>query len=127
MRIAQSKTFWRCPLPGRALSLAKFMVVMGWSAVVTAVIYFTSLVVGTAVGLPAVPTEIFRQGTISIVVSAVLTITLVTPIAFFASAGRGYLPPMGVTILAILSGADGSHRRLGRLFPLVDPGAVRPG
>ena len=34
-------------------------------------------------------------------ISAVMIITLVTPITFFASAGHGYLPPLGVMILVI--------------------------
>lgn len=89
------------PTPRPVIVLAKFVVVMGWSAVVTAVITLVGLGVGTAVDLPPVSSEIFRQGTISILVSAVLTITLVTPIAFFASAGHGYLPPLAAAVLAI--------------------------
>ena len=57
--------------------------------------------VGTAVGLPPTSTDVFQQGTLTILGSALLTITLVTPIAFFASAGHGYLPPLGAMILAI--------------------------
>jgi len=81
--------------------LAKFVVVMAWSAMITAVVYLVGLGVGTAVGLPPMSNDIFWQGTISFVVSAVLTIALVTPIAFFASAGRGYLPALGAAMLAI--------------------------
>lgn len=89
------------PTARREIVLAKFVVVMGWSAALTAVVYFLGLGVGTAVGLPSASFGIFRQGTITIAVSAALTITLMTPIAFFASAGHGYLPPLGASILFI--------------------------
>lgn len=89
------------PTSRSVIVLAKFVVVMGWSAIVTAVIILIGLAVGTAVGLPPTTNDIFQQGTITILGSALLTITLVTPIAFFASAGHGYLPPLGAMILAI--------------------------
>lgn len=89
------------PTSRSAIVLAKFVVVMGWSAVVTAVIYCVSLGVGTAVGLPAVPSTVFWHDTMIIGISAGLTISLVTPIAFFASVGHGYLPPLGAAVLII--------------------------
>lgn len=89
------------PTPRPTIVLAKFVVVMGWSAIVTAVVIIIGLGVGTAVGLPPTSTDVFQQGTLTILGSALLTITLVTPIAFFASAGHGYLPPLGAMILAI--------------------------
>ena len=89
------------PTSRSVIVLAKFVVIMGWSVLITAIVYFVSLGVGTAVGLPSVPSEIFWQGTITIIISAVLTICLVTPIALFACVGRGYLPPLALTILVI--------------------------
>lgn len=59
------------------------------------------LAIGLAVALPQVPTQVILQGGITLAITAGLTIASVTPIIFFASAGHGYLPPMGVAILAI--------------------------
>lgn len=115
------------PTSRSTIVLAKFVVVMGWSMIVTAVIYFVGLGVGTAVGLPSVPSEVFRQGTITIVISAVLTISLVTPIAFFASAGHGYLPPLGAAILAIFLAQIVAVAGYGEYFPWAIPALYSQG
>ena len=83
------------PTSRYAIVLAKFIVVMLWSAGLVVILYFLGLAVGQAVDLPPAPAEVFWQGTRTLIVTAGLTIALVTPIAFFASAGHGYLPPMG--------------------------------
>lgn len=90
------------PTPRLTIVLAKFIIVLLWSAGLTVVIYLIGLGVGLAVALPPAAAETFRQGTLSLALTAGLTITLATPIAFFASAGRGYLPPMGAAILAVI-------------------------
>jgi len=107
--------------------LAKFVVVMGWSAMLTAVVYLLGLGVGTAVGLPSASSEIFKQGTIAFIVTATLTIVLVTPIAFFASAGRGYLPPLGIAILAIFLAQVTAIAGWGDYFPWAIPALYAQG
>lgn len=87
------------PTPRIAIVLAKFAVIVLWSATLTGMIYLIGLLIGTFVGLPPAPSEIFWQGTIALAITACLTIALVTPIAFVASAGHGYLAPMGAAIL----------------------------
>ncbi len=115
------------PTSRPVIVLAKFVVVMGWSAVVTAVIVLVGLGVGTAVGLPPAPSGIFQQGTISILISALLTITLVTPIAFFASAGHGYLPPLGAMILAVFLAQIIAIVGYGEYFPWSIPALYSQG
>ena len=115
------------PTSRSVIVLAKFVVVMGWSAIVTAVITLVGFAVGTAVGLPTASSDIFQQGTVSIIVSAVLTISLITPIAFFASAGHGYLPPMGATILAIFLAQIVAVAGYGEYFPWSIPALYSQG
>ena len=43
----------------------------------------------------------------------VLLLLVVFPFAFFASAGRGYLLPLGLAVLALFNGQPGSSARLG--------------
>ncbi|MCB0164447.1 MAG: ABC transporter permease, partial [Anaerolineae bacterium] len=90
------------PTPRSSLVLAKFIVIAVWAAILTAMIYLIGVGVGQAVGLPPAPTEVWGQATIVLAITAGLTMLLVTPIAFFASAGRGYLPPMGAAILVVV-------------------------
>lgn len=100
-----------------AIVLAKFILVLLWSAVLTVVIYVIGLGVGTAVALPPASAETFWQGTITVAMAACLTVLLVTPIAFFASAGRGYLPPMGAAILAVILAQIIAAAGWGEYFP----------
>ena len=115
------------PTTRGVIVLAKFVVVMAWSAVVTTVVYFVGLAVGAAIGLPGASFEIFWQGTITIVISAALTIMLVTPIAFFASAGHGYMPAMGATILAIFLAQIVAVAGWGEYFPWSIPALFSQG
>jgi ABC-type transport system involved in multi-copper enzyme maturation permease subunit len=91
-------------LPTRrsAVVLAKFLLVVLWSAMLTFVIFLIGLGVGVLTGLPQAPASLFQQSALHVAVTMGLTILLVTPIAFAASAGRGYLPPMGAAILAVI-------------------------
>ncbi len=105
------------PTPRYVIVLAKFILVVGWSAALTLVIYLIGLGVGTAIGLPPTSAEVFWQGTLTIALAAALTIALVTPIAFFGSAGRGYLPPMGAAILAVILAQVIAAAGWGEYFP----------
>lgn len=114
------------PTSRSAIVLAKFVVVMLWSAVLTIIIYLIGLGVGAAVALPPASAEIFWQGTITIAITICLTIALVTPIAFSASAGHGYLPPMSVAILAVILAQVVAAAGWGEYFPWSVP-ALRAG
>ena len=105
------------PTPRSSLVLAKFIVIAVWTAVLTAMIYLIGVGVGQAVGLPPAPAEVWEQGTIVIAITAGLTMLLVTPVAFFASAGRGYLPPMGAAILIVVLTQIIAAAGWGEFFP----------
>jgi ABC-2 type transport system permease protein len=115
------------PTSRPAIVLAKFVVVMVWSAAATIIVYLAGLGVGAAVGLPGMSAEVFWQGTGTIVLSAALTIPLITPIAFFASAGHGYLPPMAATILAIFLAQIVAVAGWGEYFPWAIPALISQG
>jgi ABC-2 type transport system permease protein len=90
------------PTPRSAIVLAKFAILALWSALLVLIIYFLGLVIGFAVDLPPASMAEFRQGTLKLAITACLTVALVTPIAFFASAGQGYLAPIGIALLFVL-------------------------
>jgi len=90
------------PTPRSTLVLAKFILVGLWSAGLTVVIYLLGLGIGFVIALPAAPAALFWQGSGTVAVAAGLTIALVPPVAFVASAGRGYLAPLGVVILVVI-------------------------
>lgn len=97
--------------------LSKLIVVAGWTFVLSALVFVIGLGVGNAVTLAPVPSEIMVRGTLTLAITAVLTIALATPIAFCASAGRGYLAPMGITILVIMFAQILAVMGWGEYFP----------
>lgn len=115
------------PTSRSAIVLAKFVLIMVWSAALSAVVYFIGLGVGAAVGLPQESSETFWQGTTTIAFSAALTITLVTPVAFLASAGHGYLPPMGMIVLAVFLAQIVAVAGWGEYFPWSIPALMSQG
>jgi len=105
------------PTPRAAFVLAKLVLVALWCAALTLLIYLIGLGVGVAVGLPPAPAEVLWRGTRTVAAVAGLTIALVTPVAFFASAGRGYLSPMGGAILAVILAQVIAAAGWGEYFP----------
>ena len=110
-----------------AIVLAKFVVIAGWSAALTALILSIGLAVGTAVVLPPVPAQVILQGGVTLAITAILAIAVVTPIIFFASAGHGYLPPVGVAILAVGLAQVVGIIGYGEYFPWTIPGLYSQG
>lgn len=115
------------PTSRSTIVLAKFVVVMAWSAILAVGVHLVGLGVGAAVGLPPVPAETIGQGSLAIAITTLLTIALVTPIAFFASAGHGYLPPLGAAILAIFLAQIIAVAGWGEYFPWAIPSLYSQG
>jgi ABC-2 type transport system permease protein len=90
------------PVARATILLAKFLVVALWSLLLTVMLFLVSLLFGAVIGLSQGTAEVIWQGTATLAVVACLTIVNVFPFAFFASLGRGYLLPMGVTLLVIV-------------------------
>lgn len=114
------------PTSRSAIVLAKFIAVMVWSAVAVVEIYLLGLGVGALVGLPSVSDEVFRQASITLAVTACLTITLVTPVAFFASAGGGEMPALASALIALVLAQIAAIMGWGEFFPWSVP-ALRAG
>jgi len=89
------------PTARSAIVLSKCVVIAVWSAALSVLTCLITLGVGAALGLPSESPQVFWQSGITITVAVCLTIALVTPIAFAASAWHGYLPPIGVMMLAM--------------------------
>lgn len=105
------------PTPRAAFVLGKFLLVTGWSLALTASVLLIGLGVGAAIRLDPVPLEVFISAAAKVAAAALLTIALTAPIVFIASAGRGYLPPMGAAILAVISAQLVAAAGWGEFFP----------
>lgn len=115
------------PTARSAIVLAKFFIVAAWSAVLTVEVCLIGLMVGVVLGLPPVPAQVIQQGMVTTAVAAGLTILLVTPIAFFACAGHGYLPPVGMMILLVVLAQVSVIIGRGEYFPWAIPALYAEG
>lgn len=89
------------PTPRAAIVSAKFVVISIWAAALTALVLMLGLIVGAAIGLPGWSAALLGRATGALIVTAGLTLALMSPVALLASAGRGYLPPLGWAFLTV--------------------------
>lgn len=115
------------PTARSSIVLAKFVVIVVWSLALVAMIYLIALGVGAAVALPRIAMQSLLRGGVHLATTAALTLAVITPIIFFASAGRGYLPPMGVAILAIALAQIVGVAGWGEYFPWTIPALYAQG
>ncbi len=96
-----TKELLALPTPRAAIVGAKFVVVGFWAAGLTALVFALGLLVGAAIGLPGWSRALVWRAAGNLIVTAGLTIALMSPVALLASAGRGYLPPLGWAFLTL--------------------------
>lgn len=89
------------PTSRAAIVVAKMIVLAIWTALLATLVVALGLVLGAAIGLPGWSFGFALQSAGKIAVVAGLTFALATPFALAASAGRGYLPPIGFLFLTI--------------------------
>jgi len=109
------------PVERASILLAKFIVVAIWSVLLTIVIFIASLVMGVILKLPGGTTGVVLQDSGLVLITACLVIGVVTPFAFFASVGRGYLLPMGVAVLLVMMANLVAVLGWGEYFPWAVP------
>ena len=115
------------PVRRSSIVLAKFMLAAVWSAALTLVILFAGLVTGAIIRLPGGSLSVILQGSALMLVTACLVLAVVTPFAFFASVGRGYLLPIGVAVLALMMANLVALAGWGEYFPWGVPGIYAMG
>jgi ABC-2 type transport system permease protein len=115
------------PVARGSIVLAKFIVAAAWSAALALLIFITGLVAGALTRLPQASASVLLQGSLTVVVTTVLTITVVLPFAFLASVGRGYLLPLGLAILALMLANLATILGWGEVFPWAVPGLYAQG
>lgn len=119
------------PTPRSSIVLAKFVVVALWCLGLVAAIYALGLLVGLLVGLPPAPAQVMLSGSLTVLVTALLTLLLAGPVAFFAGLGRGYLAPLGAVVLLVVAAQVIAAAGWGEYFPWSIPalyaGVAGPG
>ena len=91
------------PVRRSSILLAKFIVAAAWSAALAIIIFIFGLLMGAIIQLPGGSLGVILHGSAVAAVTVCLVIAVVLPFAFFASVGRGYLLPMGVAVLTLIT------------------------
>ncbi|HTX43230.1 MAG TPA: hypothetical protein VMC61_00775, partial [Methanocella sp.] len=93
-----------------------------WSIMLSLVLLVGMLLDGWLTGLPGGSNEVIVNGVITYWITALLALLVGTPVAFFASYGRGYLPPIGFIIITMMVGQFCVAVGAGAYFPWAIPG-----
>jgi ABC-2 type transport system permease protein len=109
------------PTSRETIITAKFIIIPVWSFVITVIVFAISIVVGNLVVIPGWSMELFRASFMNILGCAVLTLPLLSWVALFASAGRGYMPPFGWTIFTLAMANLSAILGWGDWFPWAVP------
>jgi ABC-2 type transport system permease protein len=96
-----AKDLMALPVSREKIVIAKLIVISVWVFIVVIWIYLVGLVIGYLVDIPGWTTELAWQSFTDVLATAGMTLLLMTPVAFIASMGRGYLPPLGWAVLTI--------------------------
>lgn len=112
------------PTSRAAIVLAKLAVTLIWAVGLTLWLYGFGLGIGWLIGLPQWSASLVGSATARLAATAGLTMLLVMPLAWVASAGRGYLPPIGVLFLLIFLSQVVAALGLGAYFPWSVPPLV---
>jgi ABC-2 type transport system permease protein len=113
-------------LPTSRLTIiaAKFLLIAIWIFLIAVWIFLLGLLVGSAVdipgGFPGLASTSFRL----LLLICLLDMMLLPLVALFASAGRGYLPPLGWAFLTLAAAQIISVLGWGEWFPWAVPGLV---
>lgn len=96
-----AKDLMALPTSRAAIVVTKLVILIAWAFAVSAGAAVLGLVIGSAIGLPQGSPAVLWQGIRSLAVTTALSLCFMTPVALVASAGRGYLAPMGYAILTL--------------------------
>lgn len=105
------------PVPRTRIVQAKFIVSILWSLILSVFVLVFGVLVGWLVNIPFWSVTALLEGSLLFIICALLTILLSTPVAFFASFGRGYLFPLGFVIFVLVLAQIIALTGYGHFFP----------
>jgi len=110
------------PVSRSSIVISKFILIFFWCALLAFILYSVGLMIGMVIDISDWSTQVFSQFTKKFFMTSFLTFLLCTPVAFFASYGRGILAPIGFLILTLVLAQFIGLVGLGPYFPWAIPG-----
>jgi ABC-2 type transport system permease protein len=109
------------PTPRSSVVMAKLIVITLWALALTVLVMLVGFAVGSLIRLPPTSSQVMMRDGIVLAVTALLTIAVALPFSFFASAGHGYLPPMGAILATVVVTQIITWAGWGEFFPWAVP------
>jgi ABC-2 type transport system permease protein len=116
-----AKDLMALPTSHEDIVSAKLVVITVWVFAVCIWNFLVGLAIGNLVSIPGWTNELAWQSFGDILATAGMTLLLMTPVAFIASMGRGYLPPLGWAVLTIFFSQIIAATGWGDWFPWAVP------
>lgn len=112
-----AKNMLALPVPRWWFVAAKLLVVAVWWIVLVAAVLVEGIAVAAALRLPGFSGAVLAGGAGDVLLAAVVSFLLAPVIAWIATLGRGYLPPLGFAMLALVLGNVLGATGWGKWFP----------
>lgn len=112
-----AKNMLALPVRRESFVIAKLLVVALWFAVLVAAILVEAMAIGLALDLPGFSPGLLGRTARDAALSAAMCFLLVPPVAWIATLGRGYLPPLGFAIVTFVLGNVFAATGWGKWFP----------
>ncbi len=112
-----AKNMLALPVRRESFVIAKLLVVELWFAVLVAAIFIEGVAIGLAIGLPGFSPQLLGRAAWDVALAAAMCGFLVPPVAWIATLGRGYLPPLGFMIVTLVLGNVFAATGWGKWFP----------
>lgn len=112
-----AKNMLALPVRRESFVIAKLLVVALWFAVLVAAIFVEGVAIGLALDLPGFSSGLFSRAAREVGLCAAMCCLLMPPVAWMATLGRGYLPPLGFAIVTFVLGNVFAATGWGKWFP----------
>ncbi|MBN2545844.1 MAG: ABC transporter permease [Spirochaetes bacterium] len=116
-----AKDLFVLPVSRSLIVISKFIAVLGWSIFLCIEILLLGIITGFILHLPGWSGRLFFVSLYHFSITSFLVILLCTPVAFIASAGKGYLAPLGFVVLSVVLAQIIGALGYGTYFPWAIP------
>jgi hypothetical protein len=110
------------PISRNYIVLAKCVIVFIWCILLTLVLFASGIIVGWLIGMENWSQQAFYANLHKYFISALLTLLLCPPVAFFAGYGRGLIAPIGFALVTMIMAQFIAVAGMGAFFPWAVPG-----
>jgi len=112
-----AKNMLALSVPRYRFTIAKLTVLLVWFTLLSFAAIAETLALGAVLGLPGFSATVLVQGMTDVLLASVVSFLLVPPVAWIATLGRGYLPPLAFAIFALILGMVVGATGWGKWFP----------